>query len=30
VPEVGDIRAIFTENNAETGQFSDSKEITLF
>lgn len=29
VPEVGDIRAVFTENNEEVGQFSDSTEITL-
>jgi len=29
VPEVGDIRAIFNENNTEVGQFSDNKEITL-
>jgi len=28
-PEVGDIRAIFVENNAEVGLFSDNTEITL-
>jgi hypothetical protein len=29
MPEVSDIRAIFTGNNAEAGQFSGSKEIKL-
>lgn len=29
VPEVGDLRAVFTENNTETGQFSDNSEVTL-
>lgn len=29
VPEVGEIRAIFSENNAEVGQFSPSTEVTL-
>ncbi len=28
-PEVGDLRAVFTENDTETGQFSDSTEVTL-
>lgn len=28
-PEVGDIRAVFVENNTEVGQFSQSQEITL-
>ena len=28
-PEVGDIRAIFADNNEEIGQFSQSQEVTL-
>lgn len=29
VPEIGEIRAIFSENNKEVGQFSPSTEVTL-
>lgn len=29
VPEAGEIRAVFIDGNAEAGQFSDNKEITL-
>jgi hypothetical protein len=29
VPEIGEIKAIFSENNQEVGQFSPSTEVTL-